>query len=64
MASIFWDSKGVIMVDYLEEGPMINDVYYAEELRQLQEIVKKRRGNVTGGALLLQDSAVYQPTPF
>ena len=33
MASIFWDSPGVIMVDYLEEGGMINSAYYAEELR-------------------------------
>ena len=46
----FWDSQGVIMVDYLEEGCMINGAYYyyAEELWQLhQEIVKKRRGILT-----------------
>ena len=43
MASIFWDSQGVIMVDYLQEGHTINDAYYAEKLRWLsQEIVKKR----------------------
>ena len=47
MTSIFWDSKGVIMVDYFGEGGTINDAYYAEELRQLrQEIVKKRRRKV------------------
>ena len=33
MASIFWDSKGVIMNDYLEQGPRINGVYYAGKLR-------------------------------
>ena len=27
MASIFWDSQGIIMVDYLEEGCMINGAY-------------------------------------
>ena len=44
IASIFWDSQGVIMVDYLEEGHMINGAYYAEKLRWLhQEIIKKRR---------------------
>ena len=48
MASIFWDSQGVIMADYLEEGRTINSAYHAQELRRLrQEIVKKRRGNLT-----------------
>ena len=28
MALIFWDSQGVIMIDYLEQGRMINDAYY------------------------------------
>ena len=42
MASKFWDSQDVIMVDYLEEGHMINGAYYAEEQRWLhQEIVRK-----------------------
>ena len=49
MASIFWDSQGIIIVDYLE-GCLINtgSAYYAEELRQ--EIVKKR-GKLTEGVL-------------
>ena len=39
--SIFWDSPGLIMVDYPEESPTINGAYYAEEQRQLhQESVK------------------------
>ena len=29
MALIFWDSQGVIMIDYLEQGRTINDAYYA-----------------------------------
>ena len=43
-AFIFWDNQGIIMVDYLGKGCMINDgAYFAEELRRLcQEIVKKR----------------------
>ena len=46
------------MVDYLMEGHTINGAYYAEELRQLcQEIVRKRRGKLTIGVLLLQDNA-------
>ena len=58
MASIFWDNQGVVMVDYLEEGRTINVAYYAEELRLLrQEIVRKRRGKLTRGVLLLHDNA-------
>ena len=58
MASIFWDNHDVIMVDYFEEGRTINGAYYAEELRRLrQEIVRKRRGKLTRGVLLLQDNA-------
>ena len=57
MASIFKDSQGVIMVDYLEESRTINGADYAEELRrQRQEIVKKRTEKLTQGVLLLQDN--------
>ena len=53
MASIFWDSQGVILVAYLEEGCTINCAYYAEELRWLrEEIVKKRRGKLRCSALV------------
>ena len=50
------------MVDYHEEGSMINGAYYAEEVRQLcQEIVKKRRGKLIEGILLVQDNASATP---
>ena len=55
MTSIFWDSQGVIMIEYLEQGRTINGAYYmyAGKLRRLhQEIANKRRG----GVLLLQDN--------
>ena len=58
MASVFWDSQGVIMMDYLEQGRTINGAYYAAELRRLrQEIARKTRGKLTQGVLLLQDNA-------
>ena len=48
MTSIFWDSQGVIMIDYLELGRMINDAYYAGKLRRLRrEFTRKKRGNLT-----------------
>ena len=58
MASVFWDSVGVIMIDYLEKGSTINGAYYADELRRLrEEIKKKRHGKFRRGVWLLQDNA-------
>jgi hypothetical protein len=52
MASIFWDSQGIIMVDNLEQGRTINGMYYADELKRLrQEIARKRRCKLTHGVL-------------
>ena len=46
------------MIDFLEQGHMINVAYYAGELRWLcQKIARKRRGKLTGSVLLLQDNA-------
>ena len=56
MASVFWDSQGVIMIDYLEHCRTINGAYYAAENSRLrQEIARNRRGKLTRGVLLLQD---------
>ena len=60
MTSIFWDSQGVIMIDYdyLEQGLPINGVYYASKLRRLcQKITTKWQGKLTCGVKLLQDNA-------
>jgi hypothetical protein len=58
MASMFWESQGIIMIDYLEQGRTISATYYADELRHLRhEIAHKRRGKLTQGFLLLHDYA-------
>lgn len=45
MASVFWDAKGIIMIDYLPKGKTITGEYYANLLDQLkQNIAKKRPG--------------------
>ena len=33
LATVFFDDKGVILVDYLQQGATINDVYYSDLLR-------------------------------
>jgi len=58
MASVFWDSKGILLIDYLEKGQTINGRYYADLLRQLRVAIKaKRRGMLTKGVLFHQDNA-------
>ena len=58
MTSVFWNGQGVIMIDFLGQGRTINGAYYAVQLRWLrQEMARKRRGRLTRGVLLLQDTA-------
>ena len=44
--SVFWDAKGVIMLDFLPKRSTITGVYYANLLDQLRTAIrKKRQGN-------------------
>ncbi|XP_076044748.1 histone-lysine N-methyltransferase SETMAR-like [Oratosquilla oratoria] len=36
MASVFWDARGVLLVDYLSKGHTITRQYYADLLRELR----------------------------
>ena len=41
MATVFWDAKGVIMLDFLPKRSTITGMYYADMLDQLRtDIVK------------------------
>lgn len=58
MASVFWDAKGVIMVDYLPKGETINSAYYSTLLRRLREEIKQKRpGLLRKKVLFHQDNA-------
>lgn len=41
MATVFWDARGIILIDYLEKGKTITGEYYASLLGQLKEEIKK-----------------------
>ena len=50
MATVFWDAKGVIMLDFLPKRSTITGVYYANLLDQLRTaICEKRRGKLSKG---------------
>jgi len=58
MATIFWDCKGVLLMDYLPQKTTITGRYYGEVLTNLRQAVKeKRRGMLTRGPLLLHGNA-------
>ena len=58
MATLFWDAKGVIMLDVLPKRSTITGVYYANLLDQLRTAIReKRRGKLFKGVLLQQDNA-------
>lgn len=42
-ATVFWDSQGIIHIDYLEKGKTITGVYYAELLERFNVELKKKR---------------------
>src|SRR5271165_2274392 len=58
MATIFWDAKGVIHIDYMPQKTTITGKYYGELLKRLRDSIKqKRRGMLSHGVLLLHDNA-------
>ena len=42
MASVFWDSKGVILVDHLKRGKTVNLVYCCNFSHRLREEIKEK----------------------
>ncbi|XP_030588657.1 histone-lysine N-methyltransferase SETMAR-like [Archocentrus centrarchus] len=58
MVSVFWDAKGIVFIDYLQNGHTINGEYYANLLRQLRKAIEsKRPGKLSKGVLFHRDNA-------
>ena len=58
MATVFWDSKGIILIDYKPAGTSVTGEYYASVIKQLRVGIKeKQRGKLAAGVLLLHDNA-------
>ncbi|XP_046562536.1 histone-lysine N-methyltransferase SETMAR-like [Haliotis rubra] len=55
MVIIFWNSQGIIHIDYLPRGTTMNEEYHGIIVRQ--SIKKKRQGKLRRGVLLHQDNA-------
>ncbi|UYV83692.1 hypothetical protein LAZ67_23002102 [Cordylochernes scorpioides] len=58
MVSVFWDSEGVLLLDFLNKGQTITGNYYANLVKQLREAIKeKRRGKLSRKIVYHQDNA-------
>ena len=44
MASVFWDSEGILFIDYLPKGQTITGSYYANLIPKLREAIKEKLG--------------------
>ena len=61
IATVFWDAKGVIMLDFLLKRSTITGVYYTNLLDQLRTAVReKRRGKLSKGATGQRESPNLQ----
>lgn len=58
MATVFWDQKGVLLVEFLERGATINADMYCKTLMKLRRAIQnKRRGMLSSGIVFLHDNA-------
>lgn len=58
MASIFWDAKGILMIDYLQTGKTITGEYYCSLLDQLDIKIREKRPGLTKKKIIYhQDNA-------
>ncbi|XP_066994420.2 histone-lysine N-methyltransferase SETMAR [Anabrus simplex] len=58
MASVFWDAKGILLIDYLPTGQTITGQYYANLLDQLQEKIRETRPGLARKKVIFhQDNA-------
>jgi hypothetical protein len=43
MASVFWDARGIIFIDYLKKGQTINSAYSITLFERLNDEIRKKR---------------------
>jgi len=64
MATVFWDRKGVLLIEFMEPGTTITSETYCETLKKLHRATEnKRRGMLTSGVVLLHDNARPHTNP-
>ncbi|XP_035211475.1 histone-lysine N-methyltransferase SETMAR-like [Stegodyphus dumicola] len=58
MATVFWDRKGVLLIDFLPAGTTVNADRYCETLKKLRRAIQnRRRWMLSNGVSILHDNA-------
>ncbi len=58
MASVFCDCRGIILVEFVKPGTIINGAAYRNTLNNLQKVIKQKRPRLlTAGVKFLRDNA-------
>ncbi|GFR72959.1 histone-lysine N-methyltransferase SETMAR [Elysia marginata] len=58
MTIVFWDAKGVILLDILQQGQFINVVLYCSTLDRLRDAIRRKKpGLLRMGFVLQHDTA-------
>ncbi|GFW25388.1 histone-lysine N-methyltransferase SETMAR [Trichonephila clavipes] len=58
MATVFWDLRGILLVNFMPQGTAINSGAYCTTLRKLRRALQnKQHGMLLKGVLPLQDIA-------
>ncbi|KAJ4452299.1 hypothetical protein ANN_03819 [Periplaneta americana] len=58
MCTVFWDRKGILLIDFLPRGETVNADRYCETVRKLRRAIQnKRRGMLSAGVVLLHDNS-------
>ena len=58
MATVFWDTTDVILIEYLEHSHTIPANCYCATLTKLREAIRRKRpGLLSKGVILLHDNA-------
>jgi len=58
MCTVFWDRKGVLLVDFLPQGSTINAGVYCDTLKKLHRAIQnKRRDMISRGVVMVHDNS-------
>jgi hypothetical protein len=58
MAVVFWDTKGMLMVEFMQQGMTVTSEVYCETYKKLcRAIHNKRCGLLTSGIVLIHENA-------
>jgi hypothetical protein len=60
MASVFWDARGIIYIDYLDKGQTINSEHNIALLERLNDEIKKKCPHFKKKKMLLYQDTVSQ----